>query len=68
MYLKHSFCLISIKQVNKDLEILGWYTIGSELIERHIDVHYQICNITQCPIVLQLNAETGKVNVSLTLN
>lgn len=69
MYLKNSFCFTSIKQVYRDLEILGWYTIGSELIiERHINVHYQICNITQCPIVLQLNAETGKTNVSLTLN
>lgn len=46
------------KQVFSDLDFLGWYTTGDTLTEKEIDIHKQICQINECPIMLQLNPQS----------
>lgn len=46
------------KQVFKDLDFLGWYTTGDRPTEQDINVHKQICEINECPIMLQLSAQS----------
>lgn len=43
------------KQVFSDMDFLGWYTTGESPSERDIAVHRQICDINECPVMLQLN-------------
>ncbi|XP_055319495.1 COP9 signalosome complex subunit 6 isoform X1 [Sitodiplosis mosellana] len=46
------------KQVFKDLDFLGWYTTGNRPTELDIKVHKQICEINECPIMLQLSPQS----------
>jgi COP9 signalosome complex subunit 6 len=50
------------KQVFSDLDFLGWYTTGSGPTEKHIKVHRQICQINECPILLQLDPNSKKMD------
>ncbi|XP_055375543.1 COP9 signalosome complex subunit 6 [Condylostylus longicornis] len=43
------------KQVFSELDFLGWYTTGDEVTIKDINVHKQICEINECPIMLQLD-------------
>lgn len=43
------------KQVFSDLDFLGWYTSGEQPTLSDIFVHKQICQINECPVMLQLN-------------
>lgn len=54
----------SDKQVFSDLDFLGWYTTGDSLSEQEIQIHKQICQINECPIMLQLNPQSRSVDVS----
>lgn len=58
------FLYFSDKQVFSDLDFLGWYTTGESPTEQDIQVHKQICNINECPIMLQLNPQSRNVDVS----
>lgn len=59
------FSLFADKQVFSDLDFLGWYTTtGSGPTEKHIKVHRQICQINECPILLQLDPNSKKMDVS----
>lgn len=48
-----------------DLDFLGWYTTGDSPTEQDIQIHKQICNINECPIMLQLNPQSRNVDVCL---
>uniref|UniRef100_T1GDB7 COP9 signalosome complex subunit 6 n=1 Tax=Megaselia scalaris TaxID=36166 RepID=T1GDB7_MEGSC len=43
------------KQVFSELDFIGWYTTGDNPTENEIKIHKQICEINECPIMLQLN-------------
>lgn len=43
------------KQVFSDLDFIGWYTTGENPTENEIKIHKQICELSECPIMLQLN-------------
>lgn len=55
---------LQYKQVFSDLDFLGWYTTGEAPIESDIKIHKQICQINECPIMLQLNPTSRNVDVS----
>lgn len=44
-----------VKQVFSDMDFLGWYTTGDTPTEKDIEIHRQICEINESPILLQLN-------------
>lgn len=51
------------KQVFSDLDFLGWYnTSSSTPTKADIDVHRQICQINECPIMLQLDPQSRNVD------
>ncbi|KAG4079277.1 hypothetical protein HA402_007000 [Bradysia odoriphaga] len=50
------------KQVFSDLDFLGWYTTGDAPSEQDIHVHKQICQINECPIMLQLNPSIRSID------
>ncbi|XP_055699111.1 COP9 signalosome complex subunit 6 [Phlebotomus papatasi] len=50
------------KQVFSDLDFLGWYTTGENPSESDVNVHKQICQINECPIMLQLNPQSKGVD------
>lgn len=67
-YLMFSFFQLPDKQVFSDLDFLGWYTTtGTGPTEKHIKVHRQICSINECPILLQLDPNSKKMDVSFSL-
>lgn len=55
------------KQVFKDLDFLGWYTTGSRPTDQDVKVHKQICEINECPIMLQLSPQSRNFDVSQCL-
>lgn len=55
-------CLFSDKQVFSDLDFLGWYTTGSVPSEKHINIHKQICQINECPIMVLLDPTSRNMN------
>lgn len=59
MYLAHN----TDKQVFKDLDFLGWYTTGNNPTEQDIMVHKQVCEINECPIMLQMNPQSRNFDV-----
>lgn len=51
------------KQVFSDLDFLGWYcTSSSEPTEADLKIHKQICQINECPILLQLDPQSRNVD------
>lgn len=50
------------KQVFSDLDFLGWYTTGAIPTEKHINIHKQICQINECPIMLLLDPTSRNMN------
>lgn len=51
------------KQVFSDLDFLGWYcTSSNEPTEADLKIHKQICQINECPILLQLDAQSRNVD------
>lgn len=50
------------KQVFSDLDFLGWYTTGEQPTLADIFVHKQICQINECPVMLQLNPSSKNVD------
>lgn len=51
------------KQVFSDLDFLGWYTTGGEEpTQADIFVHKQICQINECPVMMQLNPSSKNVD------
>lgn len=50
------------KQVFSDLDFLGWYTTGTDPTEKHINIHKQICQINECPIMLLLDPTSRNMN------
>lgn len=59
-----SFLFFVDKQVFKDLDFLGWYTTGNRPTEQDVKVHKQICEINECPIMLQLSPQSRNFDVS----
>jgi len=55
------------KQVFKELDFLGWYTTGDSTTEADINVHKQICQINESPIMMKLNplAKQSELPISL---
>lgn len=51
----------------KDLDFLGWYTTGNRPSEQDIKVHKQICEINECPIMLQLSPQSRNFDVSINV-
>lgn len=60
-------CSFLDKQVFSDLDFLGWYTTSSTPTEKHINIHRQICQINECPILLQLDSSIKSMDVSCHL-
>lgn len=58
------YFLFSDKQVFKDLDFLGWYTTGDQPTEQDIKIHKQICEINECPVMLQLSPQSRNFDVS----
>lgn len=56
------------KQVFKDLDFLGWYTTGNRPTDQDIKVHKQICEINECPIMLQLSPQSRNFDVRYILS
>lgn len=52
------------KQVFQDLDFLGWYTTGDQPTDQDIKIHKQICEINECPILLQLSPQSRNFDVS----
>lgn len=50
-------------QVFSDLDFLGWYTTGESPTDKDINIHKQICQINECPIMLQLNPVSRNFDV-----
>lgn len=51
------------KQVFSDLDFLGWYCTSScEPTEADLKIHKQICQINECPILLQLDPQSRNVD------
>uniref|UniRef100_A0A2M4ATQ6 COP9 signalosome complex subunit 6 n=2 Tax=Anopheles triannulatus TaxID=58253 RepID=A0A2M4ATQ6_9DIPT len=50
------------KQVFSDLDFLGWYTTDGIPTEKHINIHKQICEINECPIMLLLDPLSRNMN------
>lgn len=50
------------KQVFSELDFIGWYTTGENPTDKDIKIHKQICEINECPIMLQLNPLSRSVN------
>jgi len=51
------------KQVFSDLDFLGWYnTSNGTPTKADIDVHRQICQFNECPIMLQLDPQSRNVD------
>ncbi|EAA12413.4 AGAP008156-PA, partial [Anopheles gambiae str. PEST] len=51
------------KQVFSDLDFLGWYTTDTVPSEKHINIHKQICEINECPLMLLLDPLNRNMNV-----
>lgn len=45
------------------MDFLGWYTTGETPTPADVNIHKQICEINECPILLKLNpnARNGDV-------
>uniref|UniRef100_A0A336MXR4 COP9 signalosome complex subunit 6 n=1 Tax=Culicoides sonorensis TaxID=179676 RepID=A0A336MXR4_CULSO len=51
------------KQVFSDLDFLGWYCTSSSVpCEADMKIHKQICQINECPILLQLDPQSRNVD------
>lgn len=50
------------KQVFSELDFLGWYTTGEEPTQADVFVHKQICQINECPVMMQLNPSSKNVD------
>ncbi|XP_058057368.1 COP9 signalosome complex subunit 6 isoform X1 [Anopheles bellator] len=50
------------KQVFSDLDFLGWYTTDAIPTDKHINIHKQICEINECPIMLLLDPLSRNMN------
>lgn len=50
------------KQVFSEMDFLGWYSTGEGPSEQDVDVHKQICEISdnESPLFLQLNPVSGR--------
>lgn len=53
---------LQYKQVFSELDFIGWYTTGENPTEKDIKIHKQICEINECPIMLQLNPLSRSVD------
>lgn len=61
----HKTIIIIVKQVFSDMDFLGWYTTNESPTERDLRIHKQICEINECPIMLQLNPLSRNMDVSV---
>ncbi|XP_005534631.2 PREDICTED: COP9 signalosome complex subunit 6-like, partial [Pseudopodoces humilis] len=55
------------KQVFKDLEFLGWYTMGGPPEPADIHVHKQVCEIIESPLFLKLNPMTKHTDLPVSV-
>uniref|UniRef100_A0A182T9A9 COP9 signalosome complex subunit 6 n=1 Tax=Anopheles maculatus TaxID=74869 RepID=A0A182T9A9_9DIPT len=55
------------KQVFSDLDFLGWYTTDTIPSEKHINIHKQICEINECPLMLLLDPLNRNMNLPIAL-
>ncbi|KAA0203857.1 hypothetical protein HAZT_HAZT006748 [Hyalella azteca] len=56
------------KQVFSDMDLLGWYTTGGEANEKDVNVHKQVCELVEGPLLLKLDpsgARAGELGVSV---
>lgn len=65
MYINVIYVWFVDKQVFSDLDFLGWYTTGDTPTFQEIQIHKQICQFNECPIMLQMNPLPRKVDVSV---
>lgn len=47
------------------MDFLGWYTTGEIPTQGDVNIHKQICEINECPILLKLNPNARNGDVSL---
>lgn len=66
MFLYHYNFLV--KQVFSDMDFLGWYTTGEMPTPADVNIHKQICEINECPILLKLNPSARNGDVSIHHN
>lgn len=55
------------KQVFPDLDFLGWYTIGESPTPEDIEIHRQICEISESPIFMKLNPSSKHSKLPITM-
>lgn len=48
------------KQVFSDMDLLGWYTTGGEATEKDLDLHKQVCELVEGPLLLKLDPSGGR--------
>uniref|UniRef100_A0A2P2HZ46 COP9 signalosome complex subunit 6 n=1 Tax=Hirondellea gigas TaxID=1518452 RepID=A0A2P2HZ46_9CRUS len=48
------------KQVFSDMDLLGWYTTGGEANEKDVDLHKQVCELVEGPLLLKLEPSGGR--------
>ncbi|KAF2367616.1 Rpn11/EIF3F C-terminal [Trinorchestia longiramus] len=48
------------KQVFSEMDLLGWYTTGGEANEKDLDVHKQVCELVEGPLLLKLDPAGGR--------
>eukprot|EP00514_Thraustochytrium_sp_LLF1b_P006081 CAMPEP_0184529072 /NCGR_PEP_ID=MMETSP0198_2-20121128/12165_1 /TAXON_ID=1112570 /ORGANISM="Thraustochytrium sp., Strain LLF1b" /LENGTH=295 /DNA_ID=CAMNT_0026921031 /DNA_START=40 /DNA_END=927 /DNA_ORIENTATION=- len=44
-------------EVFPSYELLGWYTIGSEVQPRHLDIHRSVCTLNENPLLLMIGTD-----------
>nr|CAD7203143.1 unnamed protein product [Timema douglasi] len=55
------------KQVFSDMEFLGWYTTGDQPNDEDLNIHRQICQINESPILLKLNPQAKHSDLPVTM-
>nr|CAD7576087.1 unnamed protein product [Timema californicum] len=61
------FARIEVKQVFSDMEFLGWYTTGDQPNDEDLNIHRQICQINESPILLKLNPQAKHSDLPVTM-
>ncbi|XP_069103700.1 COP9 signalosome complex subunit 6-like [Argopecten irradians] len=55
------------KQVFSDMDFLGWYTTGDGPTQSDINVHKQVCQINESPILMKMNPLSRQTDLPVSI-
>lgn len=54
--------IVADKQVQPNIDVLGWYCTGSELLDEHMEVHTQFLELNGAAAFLLLNPSSEQAS------